>query len=72
MAKKLNLRRETLTELSADELATVAGGVILTPVVNTMPLDQCIKVASVGAVERALSIKCDPSYQPSCLCTPPA
>ena len=70
--KKLNLKRETLAELSADELASVHGAVILTPVINTIPLDKCVQVASVTVVERALSIKCDPSYQASCLCTPPA
>lgn len=72
MRKKLSLRRETLTELSPDELAGVAAGVILTPVINTVPVDHCLQVASVTAVERLLSIKCPPSNLPSCYCTPPA
>lgn len=59
---KLQLNRETLAELTADELASMGGGIVApTPVLNTVPVSGCIK---------RLSLAC-PTQQGTCYCPPP-
>ena len=44
MKKKLTLQRETLAELSADELAAIDAAVAQpTPVIKTLPVANCIR-----------------------------
>jgi len=74
---KLRLNRETLSELAPDELAMVGGAVQQptppTPVVRTLPINDCIGVAigaTVGTcITQRLSLQC-PSEPPTCYCTP--
>jgi hypothetical protein len=48
MKRTLNLKRESLTELTSDELAGMAGAIPPpTPVVLTLPLNHCIVFATV-------------------------
>jgi hypothetical protein len=45
--KKLSLHRETVRELSEAELTQVGGAIPpWTPVIHTLPLNQCIAIAS--------------------------
>jgi hypothetical protein len=70
---KLRLHRETLAELTPDELAMVAGAVQEpTPIIRTLPINNCIAVAAtIGAcITHKLSIQCV-SEPPTCYCTPP-
>jgi hypothetical protein len=41
-SSRLSLHRETVRELTGESLSGIAGGAILTPVVNTVPLGNCI------------------------------
>jgi hypothetical protein len=76
--RKLHLNRETLTELTAGELASMAAGVNNpTPVVITLPPAQCVSnrvcvdvAATITAcVTEKVSLNC-PSALPTCYCTP--
>ena len=48
MRKKLELKRQVLRDLEPRELKEVAGGVVWTPYIKTLPPDQCIVVPTAG------------------------
>ena len=72
--KKLKLNRETLSELTGDELAGIAAGVAQptppTPVVHTLPIDRCITVAIAATIGACIADTLNCSKLPSCYCTP--
>ena len=71
--KKLRLNRETLAELTGDELAGIAAGVQPTPptpVVRTLPVNQCITVAVAATITACVANTLNCSKLPTCYCTP--
>ena len=47
--RSLSLKRETLTELTTDELAALNGAVPPpTPVIRTLPLNDCVAIVSLS------------------------
>lgn len=71
--KKLTLNRETLAELTADDLAGIAAGVRPTPptpVVHTLPINNCVTVAVGPSVTTCIEHTLNCSALPTCYCTP--
>jgi hypothetical protein len=61
--RSLRLHRETLTELTAQELVGIQAGQNLTPVINTLPLKSCFYSApnqGCWETEACNSRSCDP------------
>jgi hypothetical protein len=72
--KRLRLIRETLAELTGDELAGIAAGMQQptppTPVVHTLPVDRCITVAVAATITACVAKTLNCSLLPTCYCTP--
>lgn len=66
MTRRLNLRREALAELTTDELSGIAGAAVPppTPVVNTLPINDCIAIATIHCATRLDCVQL--TEQPRC------